>query len=149
MDQRRARRERVHVVEDRRQNFVLDLDELHRRLGDRPRVGGHGRHRLAEVPDFVLGQDVLVDHIKAEPIVEIMAGEDRPDARQTLGARHVDAPNLGARVRTLLDLGVKHPRQRHVADVERRAGQLVRHVVTHRALADLPQDLGVCRLKHD
>ena len=68
MHQRRARRERVHVVEDRRQNFVVDLDELDRRLGDGARVGGHRRHRFAEVPDFVLGQDVLVDHIKAEPV---------------------------------------------------------------------------------
>ena len=138
MDQRRAGRERVHVVEDRRQDFVLDLDQLDRRLGDGPRVGGHRRHRFAEVPDFVLGQDVLVDHVEAEPVVEIVAGEDGAHARQTLGARHVDAPDLRARVRALLDLCVKHPGQRHVADIERRAGQLVGHVVTHRAVADLP-----------
>ena len=120
-----------------------------RRVGDGPRVGGHRRHRFAEVADFVLGQDVLVDHIEAKPIGEIMAGEDRAHAGQTLGARNVDAPNLGARMRTLFDLRVEHSGQRHVADIERRAGQLVRHVVTNRALADLLQDLGVCRLKHD
>ena len=148
MHQRRARRERVHVVENRRQNFVFDLDELDRRVGDRQRVGGHRRHRFAEMADFVLGQDVLVDHIKAEPVVEIMAGEDRAHAGQTLGARHVDAPDLGARVRALLDLRVEHPWQDHVADIERRAGQLVRHVVTHGAAADLPQGLGIRRLKH-
>ena len=71
-------------------------------MGDRPRVGGHRRDRFAEVPDFVLGQDVLVDHVEAEPVREIMAGEDRAHARQALGARHVDAPNLGARVRVCL-----------------------------------------------
>ena len=148
MHQRRAGRERVHVVEDRRQHFVFDLDELDRRVGDRPRVGGHRRHRFAEVPDFVLGQNVLVDHVKAEPVREIMAGEDRAHAGQALGARHVDAANLGPRVRALLDLRVEHPWQRHVADVESRAGQLVRHVVTDGAAADLPQGLGICRLKH-
>ena len=66
MHQRRVRGQRVHVIEDRRQDFVVHLDELDRLVGDRQRVGGHRRHRFAEVPDLVLGQDVLVDHVEAD-----------------------------------------------------------------------------------
>ena len=147
--QRRVRRQRIHVVEDRPQDFVFHLDELDCLVGDRQRVGRHRRHRLAEMPDLVLGQDVLVDHVEAHLVVEVVAGEHRAHARQALGARDVDALDLGARVRALLDLGVEHAGQDHVADVDRRAGQLVRRIAARGAAADLPEGFGTCGLKHD
>ena len=43
-----------------RQIFILDFDELHRRLGDVFVLGGHCRHRLSDIAHFALRQERLV-----------------------------------------------------------------------------------------
>ena len=140
--------EGIHVVEDRRQDLVLDLDQVDSLAGYLQRVGGHGRNGLAVVPHLLLGEDVLVDHVEAEPVVELGADEDGADSRQGLGARDVDPEYAGPRVGALLDLGVEHARKAHVARVDRLAGELLDGVDAALRLADRGEFRGIFLLKH-
>jgi hypothetical protein len=69
MDKRRIFLEGVHMIQHRRQNFIFDINQVHRLLGDFQSVGRHGRHGFTVVPNFVLGQNILVDDIESEAIV--------------------------------------------------------------------------------
>ena len=87
VDLRGAVGQRLEGVEDRRQQLVLDLDELHRALG-----GGfvHRRHRgdlVADEAHLVLGQHVLVVACRADAVQDVGdvgAGDHRLDAGQGL-----------------------------------------------------------------
>ena len=122
--QRRVPLDRLHRVEDRGEDLVLDVDQVDRRAGDVRSLGSHRCDRLTEMAHHVLGQDVLVDDVEAEAVVELMPGEHRVDAAERLGPRGVDADDPGPSVRALLDLGVEHAGQHEVAGVDGVAREL-------------------------
>ena len=124
MDQRRVLVERVHLAEHGRQDFVLDVYQVDGPAGDVQAFGRHSDDGLAEVPHGILGQDVLVHDIQADPVVELLAGEHRVHAREVLGLGGVDRQDLRPGMRAPLHLGMQHAGKYEVACVDGRARQL-------------------------
>ena len=81
VDERRALGDPLLDVEDRRERLVVDLDEggrLGRGLG---RLGGDGRHRVADEADAVGREDRLVLEVDAGVEREVAPGDDGAHAR--------------------------------------------------------------------
>ena len=97
MHERGVVRERVEVVEDRRQRLVLDLDQVDRLARDLERVGGHRGDGLAEVADHVLGEDVLVHDVQPELVVELLRRRARRARRAERSAADVSMLRIRAR----------------------------------------------------
>jgi len=85
---------------------------------------GDGGNSLSEVPHGVFGQDVLVHDVQADPVVELLAGEDRMHTGQVLGLGSVHGNDLRPGVGALFHLGVKHAGKYQVARVHGPAGEL-------------------------
>ncbi len=89
--------------------------------------GGHGRDRLADVPDLVNGEGVLVlaDREGAEGHREVLSRDDGEDAVHRLGRRRVDVDQPGVGLGAPLDDGVGQPGPVEVAGVPGLAGGLL------------------------
>ena len=147
MEQRRAVDHRVAHVEHRGQDFVLDLDQLDRVLGDVVVGRGDGGHGVALVEHLVRGDHVVqhpvelgralagVDHFVGGA-GEIGVGDHGEHAVERFGLGRVDADDSRVRVRAAQDAAGEHPRQVQVGAVLGRAGDLVHAVVPDRAGAD-------------
>ena len=133
----RIRLERLFGIDDEREHFVVDGDEIERFFGHMPIDGGDGRDRVADEPDGVVEDvaalrrdflDVVVvlraagNRSGAPPDRCVVVRDDRFDARQRGGLRRIDAADAGVRMRTAQDARVQHARQADVARIGRLAG---------------------------
>ena len=96
----------VDDIDDVRQDFVLDLDQFEGFSGNGIASGGNGCNRVAFKQDLVARYDVaknitVVDqHFASRDefrclVVEVIACDDRLDARECLGLRDIDFDYLG------------------------------------------------------
>ena len=132
----------------RRQNFVVNVNQRQRFLGQVGRIGGDGgdgvaaveglfpRHHIAAVKAVVDGGAFLLVFDFGGHGGEIGAGDHGVDARPGQSAAGVNAPDAGVGVGAAQDFAVQHPRQMDVGGVTGAAHHLVRAVVAHRAGAD-------------
>ena len=137
----------VHV-EDPGQGFVVDLDQLQRRLGGLRRRRRDRRHRVSGVERLVAGHDVAAheaqvggtDHhgrVEGE-VHEVVARHHGFHAGRRGGAPDVDGPDARVRVRAAQHLAPQHAGLGEVRAERRAPGDLVLAVGADRALADPP-----------
>ena len=135
-------------VHDRRQDFVLDLDERQRLLRLVRAVGGDGGDRVSGVQGLVrreyvvahvakAGEDVLANFGEAlGHLREVPAGRHGSHAGMGLSRRRVQPLYDGVGVRAAQDLPVQHAGQVDVRAVTRRARHLLDAVVPNGSGAD-------------
>ena len=137
--QRRAGFQRIVDGAYGGQLFIVNFDQIDRLLRGR---AVHRRHRgdhVAGVAHFVGGDNLLIAHIGAKGIrgnLNGVAREHGEHARQSVGSTGVDAANARVGQRTAQHLGNGHPRQAHIAGVNRLAGNLVRAIDAADVLTD-------------
>ncbi len=122
-----------------RQHFVLDLDQLERRLGDRFRGRGDRGHRMAVV-ERLLARHRVAGHVAVGAtgldLREVVAADHRLDAGKLLRGRNVDRLDDCVRVRAAQDFPDQHAGQIHVGAELRAPGHLVEAVVLDRRASD-------------
>ena len=102
--ERRVRLHRLIDIDHMRQHLVIDFDERNGLLGDGGARRGDGGHGMALIERLLARHDVagdvpeiLRDPLRADigelVVREVGGGDHRPDARQRLGLRGVDAPD--------------------------------------------------------
>ncbi len=131
-DGRSTRLQGLLWIEDERQLFVVDLDELERLLGHVPVDRGHSGHGLADeahgvvehVPNVfsdILGRVVVLPPprygARAVDQLVCLVRDDRPHARQGLGLRYVDTADTRVWVGAPQDPCVQHPGEPNVAGI--------------------------------
>ena len=116
--------EGFELAQHRRQDLVLDVDQVDGPAGDVQALRCHGGDRLAEVPRLALGEDGLVHDVQPDPVVELLTCQDGVHPRQALGLGSVDGDDPCPGVRALFDLGIQHSGEHHVARVHGPARQL-------------------------
>ena len=140
VDQRGAGRERGRRGGDDGQGVVLDLDEIARVLGERARLGHHGRDHLADVANLRDGQRVA--HAVADggarhgarhagrpgllDVGDVGGRHHRQHAGQRQRGGDVDAPHAGVGVGAPHHGGVRHARHLEVVDEGAAPGQQAR-----------------------
>ena len=143
MDDGGAGFERFFRIEHRRQRLEIELNQLRRVLGDIAVLRHDDRNRLADMADFVMGQqrllriDELVLH-QRRPFAgqrqlrvrhrrqladKFWPGQHMENAGRRGGARHVDGLDTGVRVRAAHENRMQHMRQFEVGNVLPAAGQ--------------------------
>ena len=134
------------VVDDRRQRFVVDLDELGRVLGERSGVGDDEHDRIAGEAHLAFGErrarclgtrgaDRRVP-LRLHVRVQVCGGEHVMDAGLGECGGSVDAADRGAGEVAADEARVQHAWQRNVVDVGAGAGEQARvldsvHARTH------------------
>ena len=115
-----------------RPHLVVDADGLDRPTSRFGMVGGHDRHRLPNVPDFVGGQDGLVRHLDAVETVSgyVLGGQHGGNPPDRQGMRDVNTQHAGPRVRTPHRGAPQHAVDFEVRGVGESAQHLERRVGT-------------------
>ena len=121
-DDRRAVGERLLRRGDRRQDLVVDVDQLERVAGDVGALGDDRRDLLALEAHLVGGEHGLRvarerRHPRQVVLRHQLARHDRDDAGQRRRAARVDRLDPGVRDRAPQELHVEHVGQRDVVDV--------------------------------
>ena len=132
-DLHRVRLHRLFVIEDVRQDFVVDRDQLQRVFGhvaiDRRDRGNRFTREADRIVECVaaLRRDLLHlvvvllaagDRPGAPDDATVFVRDDRLDARERTRLRRVDAPDARMRVRASQHTRVEHARQLHVGGVD-------------------------------
>ena len=162
VDHRRAVGRGRLDLERRVERLPVDDDRLGRVDRVLARVRDHDRDAVAGEARLVLGERPVRRHARvgverlgpvrrrnrprarqaAGPLrCEILAGERRDDAGPRERAGDVDLADARVRVRAAHDGHPDHPRQRHVVDVARLAGDELRVLLAQDALADVALSL--------
>ncbi len=137
--------QRVAHIEHARDDLVLDLDELRRRLGLLARVGEHEAEWIAGEADEVEAEDGLVGNCAAVRVQSrhVGRGDDAVDTRGHLGLARVERDDARVCMLGPDDLAVEHAFHRQVV----REGKLPLHALVaveqdrrgaHRAVLRLP-----------
>ena len=136
---RRGRLHRLDRIDDVRQDLVVDLDQLERRLRDRLARRRHRRDRMAVV-ERLLARHGVAGHVAVGraglDLREIVARHHRLDAGKLLGGRDVDRLDARMRMRAAQDLSDQHAGQVEVGAELGAPGHLVDAVVLDRRGAD-------------
>ena len=112
-------------VDDRGQNFVVDVDKVDGVLSGVDVVGQHYGDRLTGVAGLVDGQSRMPGRMhlvgvgglagrQLSDVRDVMCGDDRLDPRQGESGGGVDAPDAGVAVGAANDEGIKHTGPGHV-----------------------------------
>ena len=107
-------------VGDRRQRFVVDVDQVEGIVGLVGRLGHHHPDDIADITDRVVGGALVAGDLQVRvgqqpgarhrlELVDFRSGVDRHHAWRGLGAAGVDADNAGVRVRAPQHRRMKHP----------------------------------------
>ena len=142
VDLRGVRVERLADVEQRGALLEADLDRVDRGRGELLALGRDERDRLAEVAHLVLREQRLVgrDAERGEvPVLEqrdVLPGDDGMHAGHRLGLRRVELRDPRVVVRRAERLRPERPRDAHVVDVRRPAGDVRDAVVAGDSCAD-------------
>jgi hypothetical protein len=95
-------------IGDDRQVFVLDLDQLQRRLGDFLRLGGHGGDFVALAADAAdLQREVILGDADRALVGNVGGGDHHMHAGQGLRRRGVDRLDQGVDAAGAQDLAVQ------------------------------------------
>ena len=145
VEHRRVRRDCVFNVRYRRQRFVGHVDQLDRLLGDVRAASGHRCDRMPLVQRLPLGEDgvrpVAAPALHRSRGRQIVPGNHRVNAWETLRAARVDRHHPRVGVRAAQHLAVQQPVQVDVRAEQRLPRDLLDAVVPHGARAD---DLEFC-----
>jgi hypothetical protein len=129
--------DRILGIADHRQVFVLDLDQLQRRLGDFLGFGGHGGDLVALAADAAdLEREVVLGDADRALVGNVGGGDHHMHAGQGLRRRGVDRLDQGVDAARAQDLAVQLARQVDVVDVARAAAGLLGRIHFRDALAD-------------
>ena len=130
MKQRRRFRARRARVEYGGQRRVFDLDAFGGVLGEITAVGYDQRDRLAHVAYALVRERPLIDRRlerdeeRIAELAHVLAGEDRPHALLRQRRAHIDAYDLGVRMRGADDVrGERSRRHRQIVGVTPAARQ--------------------------
>ena len=142
---------RLERIEHRRQDLVLDLDQIAGVFGDVAILGYDSRDALAIMAHLLDRNHVVLNtgvHRERRQrvcmLLDVLARQDAHDAGESLGLRGVDALDASVRVRAALDRCVQHVRQRDVIDIAALATQEARVLNTIDALPN-PAQTSVAR----
>ena len=123
--------ERAARVDDRREQFVIDVDQLERVACRIAVVRHHERDLLTLEADLVGGEHRL--HVGRQRLhpgqsagFEIPAGDHGVDLRVLERGGRVDRDDPGMRDRAAQDGAMQHPRQLHVVDERARSADETR-----------------------
>ena len=121
------------VVDDRRERFVFDLDELCGILGDVAALGDHQGNRITHEAHLSLGKRRTRGLRALSPYggvpllpsvgIQVRRGEDVADAGQRCGGFDIDAAQPGTWMRAPGKARMEHPRKRDVVDIRATTGQ--------------------------
>ena len=140
-DEGGARLQRLDRIDHDRQRFVVDLDRVDA-VGRDVALGRHDRGDLLRLIEDRVGRKdhLLVAHERRHPVQverhEVLARDDRDDARNLEGLRGVDVLDPGVRERAPRDVQVEHAGQLHVVDVLALSADEARVFLALDALAD-------------
>jgi hypothetical protein len=145
--QRRIGLHRLVDVDDVRQDFVVDFDQLQRLFRDRRRRRGDRRDRMAFVEHLLARHDVarhvpevdcdaLGPHVLELVVGQVLRRHHGLHALQRLGLRGVDAADARVRMRRAQDLAPQHARKAEVRAVLGEACDLRHAIRAHRIRAD-------------
>ncbi len=116
-----------------RQRFVLDFDQFGRILGERARIGDHGRDPFARVANDVPGERearhlgcVDADRQRIGVRAELLARKNAEHPGRGACRSRIDRDDARARVRRGDERDVLHSRKRDVGDVAPAAGDEAR-----------------------
>ena len=144
MNERRGACASCDRIDHRFERRIVDLHKLGGILGDIAALRHHQRHRLADIAHPLHRQRPLIDrrfHRGEERIGELsdlVAGDDGPDAVMRQRARHIDAKDLGMRVRRAHDMSVQGAdRDRQVVGITAAAQQQRRVLLAQHRFAEL------------
>ena len=139
--------QRELAPDNRRQLFVLDVDQLDRVLGQVATLGHDDRHRIADEAHVALreGGDGREREILGRPVpeppdriaVQLGSGPNRDDARQRSGRFSIDRGDPRVGERAACERGVQHSRQTNVVDVNAVPGQQARVLTSLHPSADV------------
>ena len=148
VENRRAVRQRVLGAQNGGQDFVIDVDEVERALGDGGVSGGDGGDGVSDIQRLLAGDYVaaveavvdsrafrLVDELRRD-VRQVGGGDDGADSGQRLGARCVYPPYARVGMGASEQLADQHSRQMNVRAVPRPAGHFVQSVMPNRARPD-------------
>ncbi len=125
-------------VENRRQGFILHVDQLQGLQSNGFVIGGHRRHLLADVTDLVDGNQLVVAGIAEHSPLDvkgIVAGRHRPNPRQHGRPGDIDAFDQGVGMKAVQNLADQHVGQFDVGGKKRLAGRFRRRVNPGNSLA--------------
>jgi len=134
----RLRLHRLFGIEVRGQDFILDVDEFERLLGDRFRNGNHAGYVVAHVAHLVERQRIFVvaHGQNAVRIRCILSHRNRNDPFALLRSARVYALYASVRIRRMQNLADQHAGQAEVVGVLARAGGFPGRVDHRGGLAD-------------
>ena len=107
MNQRRFRGSAEFRIENRFEQFVFDVDQLNRLLGQFFADGGHPSHRFADEAHTLPSENMFVFQVQSDMLREVIASDNRFDAGQSQCPPDVDRFDQGMRMRAALDTGVQ------------------------------------------
>ncbi len=127
MQHRRAGFYRFDHVEDRRQFFVLDVDEIDRFFRRVAALSSHRRDLVTDVAHFVPAKNRNIANAFALIMIRLVfARNDRFHARHLPRFSRVDPDDARMRIRTSENLTPQSVGEMHVGAVNRLAADLVR-----------------------
>jgi len=118
---------------DSLQQFVLDGDQIQRRMRDIQRIRGHGRDGIAHIAHAVAAQRGPVH--AAQSVVglarNVGVGDHRVHAGKRACRSGIDAQDAGMRVRAAQDRAAQLVRRNAVRQIQRHAAELGRGIAAH------------------
>ena len=131
-----SRRLRFREIDDRRQDFVVDLDQFRRILRLRQGVGDDDGDMVAHIAHFALRKRRMRTRLHRRSVLghdhpaadqpadagDVVAREDIDHTRRRLRGRRVDAADIGMRMRRPQEPGMRLARTVDVIDIAALAG---------------------------
>ncbi len=147
------RAHRLAHIQDRRQHFVVHLDQCQGFLGDMDGARRDGCHGVSEEQDFIARQRLpaLIEHVGrcftdilnlAFHFWKVVRGDHGFDPGQGLSLAGIDRKDAGMGVRAAQHGAIQHARQAQVGAVQCPPGDLFGAILADRAGADHLESAG-------
>ena len=116
--------ERFFGVGDRRQDFVLDVDQVQSLERGQLFARDDGSDRISDVAHVIDAKRLLVLADRQNSVLDghVFSGENQIHARMSRGARRVDFSDASVRMRRTQKFAVRHARQENVVGEARLTG---------------------------
>ena len=141
-DDRAVRIECLLRIDDRRENFIVDLDQFEGVLGDVTARGRNRGDRIADKPDFIMREAMARPTSRKagdrlRPSLGILTGDNRHHTSKFLRLRNVDPFDARVCMRAAQDRREQHARKRDVIAEFCSAGEQCRILNTRRVFAQV------------
>jgi hypothetical protein len=124
MDERRLRLYRLKHIDNRRQGFVIDLNELQGIFGRTLVLRRNRYHRITDVADFIDSKNRLIAKcrtiiwVDARHLCDLRAGQHCRHAVEPFGSGFFDSNDSRVRIKAAQDRDVEHSRHLYITHVQ-------------------------------